>query len=140
MNLNSPNWYGTARVGLVCSVLCGFRASALEPETLFNFQLSLGTVTGPLVEGPDGNFYGTTAQGGPLGNGTVFRVTPAGVLTTLISNQTNPAAGLIVGNDGLLYGMTAAGGASGFGTAFKMTTSGVLTNFAVFNGTNGRSP
>src|SRR5260370_18721302 len=110
----------------------GLRASALEPETLFNFQVSLGTVVGSLVEGPDGNFYGTTADGGPLRSGTVFRVTPAGTLTTLVSDQANPAAGLIVGNDALLYGMTAAGGARGFCAALKLTTSGVLNNFSPF--------
>jgi uncharacterized repeat protein (TIGR03803 family) len=63
--------------------------------TLFNFRLSPGRVTGILVQGPDGNFYGTTAQGGPMGNGTVYRVTPAGVLTTLVSDQINPVAGII---------------------------------------------
>ena len=67
-------------------------ARALEVQTLLNFELSPGTVTGSLVQGPDGNFYGTTAQGGPRGSGTVFRVTPAGVLTTLVSDQANPAA------------------------------------------------
>jgi uncharacterized repeat protein (TIGR03803 family) len=141
MKLNVRNWYSLARVGLVvCSTLCFSRSRALEPETLFNFQLGLGTVTGSLVQGPDGNFYGTTAEGGPLRSGTVFRVTPAGAMTTLVSDQANPAAGLIVGNDGLLYGMTAAGGAGGFGTVFKLTTSGVLTNFAAFNGVNARTP
>jgi uncharacterized repeat protein (TIGR03803 family) len=114
---------------------------ALEPQTLFNFQLGLGKVRGALIEGPDGNFYGTTPDGGPLANGTVFRVTPAGVLTTLVSDQVNSAAaGLVVGNDGLLYGMTGAGGPFGFGTVFKLTTDGVLTNFAVFNGVNGGNP
>src|SRR5689334_7285231 len=109
MKPNVRKWYGMARVGLaVSSTLFGFSAPALEPQTLFNFQLGLGPVTGSLVQGPDGNFYGTTSQGGPLGNGTVFRVTPAGTLTTLVSNQANPAPGLIVGNDGLLYGMTTA--------------------------------
>src|SRR6516225_561508 len=98
-------------------------ARALEPQTLLNFELSPGTVTASLVQGPDGNFYGTTAQGGPKGSGTVFRVTPAGELTTLVSDQANPAAGLIVANDGLLYGMTGAGGTFGFGTVFKMTTN-----------------
>ena len=113
---------------------------ALEPETLFNFQFGPGTIEGTLVQGPDGNFYGTTARGGPGGSGAVFRVTPAGVLTTLVSDQANPAAGLVVGNDGLLYGMTGAGGAFGFGTVFKLTTSGVLTTFAVLDGVNGGNP
>jgi uncharacterized repeat protein (TIGR03803 family) len=116
-------------------------ARALEAQTLLNFELGPGTVTGSLVQGPDGNFHGTTAQGGPRGSGTVFRVTPAGVLTTLVADQQNPAAGLVVGNDGLLYGMTSAGGAfGGFGTVFKMTTNGALTTIAVLNGVNGENP
>ena len=115
-------------------------ARALEPQTLFNFELSPGTVTASLVEGPDGNFYGTTAQGGPRGSGTVFRVTPAGALTTLVSDQANPAAGLVAGNDGLLYGMASAGGGfGGFGSVFKMSTNGTLTTFAALNGVLERS-
>ena len=119
---------------------CVGNALALEPQTLFNFQVSIGTVTGNLVEGPDGNFYGTTSHGGPLGNGTVFRVTPGGVLTTIVSDQPNPAAGLVLAADGLFYGMTGAGGPFGWGTAFRMTTGGTLTNFAIFDGTNGGNP
>src|SRR3954463_8612348 len=115
-------------------------AFGLEPRTLVNFQVGPGTVTANLVEGPDGNFYGTTTHGGPLGSGSIFRVTPSGILTTLISDQANPAAGLAVGNDGLLYGMSGAGGPFGWGTFFKMTTGGALTNFAALDGTNGGNP
>jgi uncharacterized repeat protein (TIGR03803 family) len=132
-NLFAPSLF--AAVLLLCH-----SALALEPETLFDFQVGVGTVTDNLVEGPDGNFYGTTAHGGPSGNGTVFRVTPGGMLTTIVSNQANPAAGLVVGNDGLLYGMVGAGGPFGWGTAFKMTTNGIVTNFAVLDGTNGGNP
>jgi uncharacterized repeat protein (TIGR03803 family) len=126
----------------VLSLALGLRcAHALEAQTLLNFELSPGTVTGSLVQGPDGNFYGTTAQGGPMRSGTVFRVTPEGVLTTLVPDQQNPAAGLVVGNDGLLYGMTSAGGGfGGFGTVFKMTTNGALTTIAVLSGVNGENP
>ncbi len=91
-------------------------------------------------EQPDGNFYGTTSHGGPIGNGTIFRVTPSGTLTTIVSDLANPAAGLIVGNDGLLYGMTGAGGPFGWGTAFGMTTNALLNSFAVLDGTNGGNP
>ena len=136
MKFNVRNRFGLLLA--FCATVTAFAAAAMEPETLFNFQPGLGTVTGTLVQGPDGNFYGTTAQGGPLGSGTIFRVTPAGVLTTLLSNQPNPAPALIVGNDNLLYGMTESGGPSFSGTAFKMTTTGVLTNFALLDGVNGR--
>jgi hypothetical protein len=52
------------------SMALGLRcARGLEAQTLLNFELSPGTVTGSLVQGPDGNFYGTTAQGGPRGSG-----------------------------------------------------------------------
>lgn len=127
-------------LSLLAFALANQPARALEPQILVNFQLPLGTITGSLVEGPDGNFYGSTPRGGPAGNGAVFRVTPAGVLTTLVGDQANPAAGLIRGNDGLLYGMTGAGGSFGFGTVFKMNTNGALTSFAVLTGTNGGNP
>lgn len=129
-----------------CSIAVGLlifsRAPLLGfgPETLINFEVSPGSVTGNLIEGPDGNFYGTTSHGGPRGNGTVFRLTPSGNFTTIVSDQANPAAGLVVGNDGLLYGMTGAGGPFGWGTAFRMTTNALLTNFAVLDGTNGGNP
>ena len=100
-----------------------------------------------LIQGTDGNFYGTTFSGGVsttcgiVGCGTVFRVTPSGTLTTLYSfcSQTNcvdgefPGAGLIEGTDGNFYGTTVEGGANpdcygvGCGTVFKITRSGTLT-------------
>ena len=104
---------------------------AVEPQTLFNFSVSPGTVTASLVAGSDGNFYGTTTHGGPEGSGTIFRVTPAGVLTTLVADQANPAAGVVAGPDGLLYGLTGAGGAFGFGTALLRFDEGFF--FYVFS-------
>lgn len=98
-----------------------------------------------LVQGSDGNFYGTTAYGGTNGNnGSVFEVTPAGALTTLISfsgiNGSCPYAGLLSGSDGNFYGTTYSGGGSGKGTVFQMTPAGVLTTLVSFNGTNGGYP
>src|SRR6185436_11465004 len=58
-----------------------------------------------LVQGSDGNFYGTTIQGGNRGGfGTVFQITPSGGLTTLHSfdggdNGANPWGGLLLGKD-----------------------------------------
>ena len=38
-----------------------------------------------MIQGTDGNFYGTTAGGGAFGAGAVFKVTPAGVESILYS-------------------------------------------------------
>ena len=104
---------------------------------------------GGLTLGKDGNFYGTTQFGGTkdgsAGFGTVFRVTPDGVLTSLVSfngeNGYNPQAPLTSGDDGNLYGTTANGGTNGGnGTVFKMTTNGVLTSLASFQYLNGLLP
>src|SRR5438045_2901360 len=83
----------------------------------------------------DGNYYGTTTAGGAHNRGTVFRMTPAGALTTLVSFAPGngaargdaPDAGLVIGVDGTtLYGVTLGGGANDFGTVFKVTTTGVF--------------
>jgi uncharacterized repeat protein (TIGR03803 family) len=105
---------------------------------------------GGLVQGTDGNFYGTTSIGGNVslnagwGFGTVFKMTPGGALTRLVSfnltNGYNPTAGLVLGIDGNFYGTTDGGGAGGCGTVFKMTPAGVLTTLVSFNGTDGNSP
>jgi uncharacterized repeat protein (TIGR03803 family) len=104
---------------------------------------------GALVEGSDGNFYGTTVTGGKHSYGTVFRITPTGVLTTLYNfcSQANcadgeyPGSSLIQGTDGNFYGV-AWGGANqsgcafdqGCGIVFKITPSGTLTTIYNFNG------
>jgi uncharacterized repeat protein (TIGR03803 family) len=98
-----------------------------------------------LVQGTDGNLYGTTGYGGVSGKGTVFQITLAGALTTLISfngtNGNHPAAALVQGSDGNFYGTTANGGTNGNnGTVFQITPAGVLTTLASFNGTNGSYP
>jgi uncharacterized repeat protein (TIGR03803 family) len=103
-----------------------------------------------LVQGADGNFYGTTFYGGTNGYGTVFEFATNGTLTTLVSfgktNGAYPQAGLMRGADGNYYGTTSAGGAYtnlsglGYGTVFKLGTNGALTTLVSFDGTNGASP
>jgi uncharacterized repeat protein (TIGR03803 family) len=90
----------------------------------------------PLIQGSDGNFYGTTAKGGSTNTGTVFKITPAGAETVLYSfrglvngiyDGEYPYAGLIQGSDGNFYGTTTIGGSAGTGALFKMTPAGVET-------------
>jgi uncharacterized repeat protein (TIGR03803 family) len=100
-----------------------------------------------LTLGNDGNFYGTGTDGGSVGAGVVFKLTPEGALTTLSSfnntNGSNPLGGLVQGSDGTLYGTTAFGGANlslPLGTIFKVTTNGVLTTLFNFHFTDGSEP
>jgi len=107
-----------------------------------------------LTLGPDGNFYGTTESGGARTNGTIFKVTINGSMTTLINfngtNGANPLAALTLGPDGYFYGTTEYGGSNigiasldaglGGGTVFRMTTNGILTTLANFAATNGTNP
>ena len=97
-----------------------------------------------VIQGVDGNFYGTTLQGGAQGYGTVFCLGTNGTLTTLCSfgntNGSAPRAELVPGSDGNLYGTCSAGGVGGQGTAFKITTNGVLTTLLWFDGLNGANP
>jgi uncharacterized protein (TIGR03437 family) len=115
---------------------------------LVNFSFigsdGFGPMNAPLVQGSDGNFYGTTDAGGIDNNGTVFKLTPAGTLTTLYHftgpDGSHPAAGLIQGADGNFYGTTHDGGAGYVGTIFKITPGGVFTMMHSFLVTEGGQP
>jgi uncharacterized repeat protein (TIGR03803 family) len=80
-----------------------------------------------LVQGSDGNFYSTTFEGGTHDAGTVFKITPSGVLTTLHNFAGHPTDGalssapLVQTGEGSLYGTTASGGNSNYGTVFRLT-------------------
>jgi uncharacterized repeat protein (TIGR03803 family) len=103
-----------------------------------------------LVEGSDGNFYGTTEYGGTqpgiYGKGTVFKISTNGALTSLYSftggnDGGNPYAGLVQGSDGNFYGTTVGGGTNDYGTVFQISTNGALTSLYSFTGgDDGRWP
>jgi uncharacterized repeat protein (TIGR03803 family) len=91
----------------------------------------------PLVQGLDGNFYGVTGSGGAYGSGTAFKVTPAGVLTTLhtfdfATDGSLSFAGLTLATNGRFYGTNSGGGAHGYGTVFEMTPAGSVTTLYNF--------
>jgi uncharacterized repeat protein (TIGR03803 family) len=113
-----------------------------------------------LVQGSDGNFYGTTQCGGTMkeniydasryGYGTVFKISTNGALTTLYlftggNDGAYPAAELVQASDGYLYGATQPWDRTGVctlcfpipGTVFKISTNGVLTTLHTFSGDEG---
>jgi uncharacterized repeat protein (TIGR03803 family) len=97
---------------------------------------------GSLIVGADGNFYGTTVNGGQYGGGTVFKVTSGGVETVVHSfgngqDGQNPYGNLVLASDGNFYGTTAGGGVNGEGTVFKLTPQGVETVLHSFDSSAG---
>jgi uncharacterized repeat protein (TIGR03803 family) len=130
------NLYGTTSGGGTHGEGTVFRIS---PSGSYASLYSFGSYPydgyGPngLVQGSDGNLYGTTGVGGtttnycPRGCGTVFRINPSGTYTTLYwfgsssINGLNPLAVLVQGSDGNFFGTTHGGGTTGFGTVFKLT-------------------
>jgi uncharacterized repeat protein (TIGR03803 family) len=100
----------------------------------------------PLVEGDDGDFYGTAARGGTGNHGTIFKISPEGSFFSLYSftngyDGTTPQAGLVEGKDGNFYGTVGQGGTNGYGTIFQITPAGVLTSLYSFtNGVDGSTP
>ncbi len=116
-------------------------------SSLFAFSYTNGGFlpSAGLAQDAEGNFYGTTYEGGPFGCGTVFAMTPAGAVTTLYSftggnDGGHPAASLIQAGDGNFYGTTAYGGPYDDGTVFRMAPGGAPVTLATFDGYNGANP
>jgi uncharacterized repeat protein (TIGR03803 family) len=104
---------------------------------------------GGLIQTKDGSLFGTTtgkasySYGGPVTNGTIFRISPKGDFITLLTfsgtNGASPWGSLLQAADGALYGTTSSGGL-GYGTVFRITTNGDFTSLFRFEGTNGAKP
>jgi len=139
---------------LVLTVFTTGSALAQAFATLADFQGSANgaePLYGNLIQGTDGNNYGTTVRGGVYEQGTVFKVTPDGTLTALYSfcSQVNCTDGAepfsrLVQAGGNFYGTTAIGGANDGGTVFEITPAGQLTTLYSFcsqtNCTDGAEP
>ena len=133
--------YGTTQYGGSNGLGTIFQLTPVgSPAGLYSFT---GTNDGAnpfaaLIQGRDGNLYGTAFQGGAFDNGTIFTITPAGAFTNLVSlNITNgdlPYAGLTLVTNGNFYGAAYQGGASGPGAIFKITPAGLLTTIYSFTG------
>jgi len=157
------NFYGitsSGGTGTNCTGGCGtiFKITPQGALTsLYSFNLTDAATPGSLILGADGNLYGTAASGGPggycpsedpalilKGCGIVFKITPAGALTTVyefegMSDGLGPG-GLIQAKDGSFYGIASSPNDVTEGSIFQLTSAGVLTTVVVFNGANGAYP
>ncbi len=159
------NFYGTTLAGgtsEACVDGCG-TVFKITPggtlTTLHSFDLTDGKYpSGALVQATDGSFYGTTLEGGDSGSsclyatcGTIFKITPAGRLTTLYDfcslyqcyDGANPVGGLIQSTDGNFYGTAETGGSAetgdcspSCGTVFRLSVG--LGPFVETQTTSGR--
>ncbi len=149
------NLYGTtANGGASCN--CGTvykltKSKNSYVETVL-YSFSMGEDGGypyyvtPVLD-KQGNLYGTTWGGGHYSNGTVFKLTPGGTLTTLHSfdyytgDGYNPDSGVALDTKGNIYGTTSIGGAYGNGVLYEITAAGaysILYNFT--GGADGWAP
>jgi uncharacterized repeat protein (TIGR03803 family) len=142
------NFYGTTYSGGSNNDGTIFK---MTPDGTLTTLVSLGGRYGDsarpdseLVQGADGNFYGTTGIGGIDGYGTVFKVTSGGTLTRLYLfsdfDGSHPTGRLHQGWDGNFYGVTSEGGYYNEGTIFQITTNGVLTTLVALNEATGNLP
>ncbi len=135
---NSGNLYGTTRNGGASNNGTVYElspsGSSWTETILYNFAgyPSDGQypIAGLLFDGVN-NFYGTTAQGGPYGGGTVYRLTNSGgtwnysliySFPNLGGYSSDPFGGVIMDAIGNLYGTTSAGG-QGYGSVYELTPS-----------------
>jgi uncharacterized repeat protein (TIGR03803 family) len=131
--------FGILIVGLAISTTCHAQ-NGLMVTTVAKFTNSSAPLR-QLVQGNDSALYGCLGSG----MGAIFRVTPSGTLTRLVSfngpNGSNPQSPPILAPDGYFYGTTAQGGSNyNYGTVYRMDSNGVLKTLFSFDQTNGASP
>jgi uncharacterized repeat protein (TIGR03803 family) len=138
--------YGPSSYGTIFKITPGGTLTTVHSFCSQSGCADGGRPEAGLVEGLDGDLYGTTGFGGanrncPAGCGTVFKITLTGTLTTLHSFAGYPTEGyvpstaLVQAANGDLYGTTlggASGAPNGAGTVFKITPSGTLTTLYSF--------
>ena len=157
--------YGTTRHGGAYGAGSIFRMTVTgNLSNLYSFQPSFQAVTNnfggtnyetnydlwpnDLVQGTNGNFYGTTRRGGSNFTGAIFEISPSGSFTNLhtfagetpnasgrvtSADGATPAGALALGSDGNFYGTTQYGGANGTGTIFRLTPAGGFSNLYSFS-------
>ena len=131
---------------MALSPLC--RVSAQSFPLSFSKTDTQSVLPNGVIQGEDGNLYGTTRAGGAYGGGTFFTVTMTDTpsITVLysfpINSKQTPSAPMPVGPlvqdhaDGNFYGITQHGGSNHDGVVFRITPTGHLTTIYEFAGGN----
>jgi uncharacterized repeat protein (TIGR03803 family) len=153
LQASDGNFYGTTNQGGLNGFGTVFMITPAGVETvLHSFSFSTGDGNGPraaLIQGRDGNFYGTTFNGGGIGigTGTVFKISATDGESVVYAfgggaDGSGPSTALIQGGDGNLYGTTSSGGSNNYGTLFEITSAGVESVVYPFAGgtTDGSNP
>ncbi len=112
----------------------GLQAQTFTTLAEFNGNNGFAPV-GKLVQGTDGNLYGFAGANGAgnSANGTIFKVTPSGVLTTIYSFGEPVEGALTLANDGNFYGPQSGSFVNGdYGSVFKLSPQGDLTTLYTF--------
>lgn len=136
---------GCTLTGCMVGAGVAFRVTATGAESVLH---SFGTTAGglspdTLLQGSDGDFYGTTDYGGSDDYGVIFRLTPTGAETVLHAFDGldgSVCVGLVELAPGELFGATYFGGVAG--NLFEVSTSGVFKVLYDFQrgGTSGSYP
>ena len=109
----------------------------LTPQGAWSSLYTLTSTDGTaqtLIQGVDGNFYGTAFYG--LEQGRIFQVTPSGQFTILytLPQFKNITTSLVQASDGNFYGGTS------YGTVFQFTSAGQFTDIATLTAAEGPTP
>ena len=142
-----------AKASSMLFVICLAFAINLPAQTFTTLQnFPSSSPTAALIQGADGNFYSTLA-GGQIGfEGSVYKMTLTGAMTTLYNfcsgggncaDGYSPFAPLVLATNGDFYGTTQQGGTNGQGNVYKITAGGTETSlysFCTTDCSDGASP
>ncbi|HLV86335.1 MAG TPA: choice-of-anchor tandem repeat GloVer-containing protein [Candidatus Sulfotelmatobacter sp.] len=146
---------GNLNPGLILLISCAvlLASAPLSAQTftsLGSFAPNQGAdFNTPLVQGLDGNFYGAVSQGGTSkacgggGCGTLFRITPEGVISvvyTSIRGSEEPGETLQLASDGSFFTTTMDGGPYYDGSVVRITPQGSIRTLHAFSGPEGANP
>jgi uncharacterized repeat protein (TIGR03803 family) len=132
------NFYGTTYEGGTAGDGTIFRLATSGSLTMLCSFTGVGGANpgeypeGALIQGNDGNIYGTTSIGGAANYGMLFNIALSGSLTPLYSFEdgsdgAEPLCSLMQVSNGGFMGTASAGGANGLGTVYTFVPALIVS-------------